>query len=37
LSTDDKKESHNKIIQELLANANGNENILKNIIKGNGA
>jgi len=34
LLTDDQKENHVEISQELLANANGNENILKNIITG---
>jgi hypothetical protein len=37
LSTDDKKENHNEISQKLLANSNGNENILKNNIKGDEA
>jgi hypothetical protein len=37
LSTDDKKENRNEFSQELFANANGNENILKNNIKGDGA
>jgi len=32
LLTDDQKENHVEISQELLANANGNENFLKNII-----
>jgi len=31
---DDQKKNCFKISQELLANANGNENILKNIIAG---
>ena len=31
LLTDDQKENHVEISQELLANANGNENFLKNI------
>jgi len=34
LLTDDQKENHVEISQELLANANGNENFLKNIITG---
>ena len=34
LLTDDQKESRVEISQELLANANGNENCLKNIITG---
>jgi len=34
LSTDDQKESRAEISQELLANANGNGNFLKNIITG---
>ena len=34
LLTDDQKENHVEISQELLANANGNENILNNIITG---
>jgi histone-lysine N-methyltransferase SETMAR len=34
LSTDDKKENCNEISHDLLSNANGNENFLKNIIKG---
>ena len=34
LLTDDQKESHVEISQEPLANANGNENFLKNIITG---
>jgi len=34
LLTDDQKENRVKISQELLANANGNENFLKNIITG---
>jgi len=34
LLTDDQKEKCVEISQELLANANGNENFLKNIIKG---
>ena len=33
LLTDDQKENHVEISQELLANANGNENFLKNIIE----
>ena len=32
--TDDQKENRVEISQELLANANGNENVLKNIIRG---
>ena len=32
--TDDQKENHVEICQELLANANGNENFLNNIITG---
>ena len=32
LLTDDQKENRVEISQELLANANGNENFLKNII-----
>jgi len=32
--TDDQKENRVEINQELLANANGNENFLKNIIRG---
>jgi len=32
LLTDDQKENRVEIIQELLANANGNETFLKNII-----
>ena len=36
LLTDDQKENHIEISQELLANANGNENFLKNIITGDG-
>ena len=36
LLTDDQKESHVEISQEPLANANGNENFLKNIITGDG-
>ena len=35
LLTDDQKENRVEISQELLANANGNENFLKNIITGN--
>ena len=31
LLTDDQKENHVEICQELPANANGNENFLKNI------
>jgi hypothetical protein len=31
LLTDDQKENHVEISQELLSNANGNENVLKNI------
>ena len=34
LLTDDQKENHLEISQELLVNANGNENFLKNIITG---
>jgi len=34
LLTDDQKENRLEITQELLANANGNENFLKNIITG---
>ena len=34
LLTDDQKENRVAISQELLANANGNENFLKNIITG---
>ena len=34
LLTDDQKENHVEISQEVLANANGNENFLKNIITG---
>jgi len=34
LLTDDQKENRVEINQELLANANGNKNFLKNIIKG---
>jgi len=34
LLTDDQKENHVEISQGPLANANGNENILKNIITG---
>ena len=34
LLTDDQKENRIEISQELLANANGNENFLKNIITG---
>jgi len=34
LLTEDQKENHVEISQELLANANGNENFLKNIITG---
>ena len=34
LLTDDQKQNRAEISQELLANANGNENILKNIITG---
>jgi len=34
LLTDGQKENRDKISQELLANANGNENFLKNIITG---
>ena len=34
LLTDDQKENHVEISQELLANANGNENFLKKIITG---
>ena len=34
LLTDDQKENRVEISQELLANANGNENFLKNIITG---
>ena len=32
--TDDQKENRVEISRELLANANGNENFLKNIITG---
>jgi len=32
--TDDQKENHFEICQEVLANANGNENVLNNIITG---
>jgi hypothetical protein len=35
LLTDDQKENHDEIGQEMLANANGNENFLKKIITGN--
>ena len=34
LLTDDQKENRVEISQELLANANGNENFLKNVITG---
>jgi len=34
LLTDDQKENRVEISQELLANANGDENFLKNIIRG---
>jgi len=34
LLTDDLKKNHVEISQELLANANGNENLLKKIITG---
>ena len=34
LLTDDQKENRVEISKELLANANGNENFLKNIITG---
>jgi hypothetical protein len=34
LLTDDQKENHVEISQELLADENGNENFLKNIITG---
>ena len=34
LLTDDQKENRLEITQELLTNANGNENFLKNIITG---
>jgi len=34
LLTDDQKENHVEISQELLANANGNKNFLKNVIIG---
>jgi len=34
LLTDDQKENRVEISQELLANANGNENFLKNITTG---
>ena len=34
LLTDDQKEIHVEISQELLANANGKENYLKNVITG---
>ena len=36
LLTDDQKENRVEISQELLANVNGNENFLKNIITGDG-
>ena len=36
LLTDGQKENCVEISQELLANANGNENFLKNIITGDG-
>jgi len=36
LLTDGQKENRVEISQELLANANGNENFLKNIITGDG-
>ena len=36
LLTDDQKENRVEISQELLANANDNENFLKNIITGDG-
>jgi len=32
--TDDEKDNRVEISQELLANANGNENLLKNIVTG---
>ena len=32
--TDDQKENRVEISQEMLANANGNENVLKKIIRG---
>jgi len=35
LLTDDQKENHVEISKELLANTNGSENFLKNIITGN--
>jgi hypothetical protein len=35
LLTDDQKENRSENSQELLANAKGNENFLKNIITGN--
>ena len=34
LLTDDQKENRAEISQQLLANANGNEYVLKNIIRG---
>jgi hypothetical protein len=34
LLTDDQKENHVEISQELFASANGNQNFLKNIITG---
>jgi len=34
LLTDDQKQNRVEISQELLANVNGNENLLKNIITG---
>jgi hypothetical protein len=34
LLTDDQKENRDEVNQELLVNAIGNENVLKNIIKG---
>jgi hypothetical protein len=37
LWTDNRKENPDEISQEFLANANGNENFLKNIIKGDEA
>ena len=36
LLNEDQKENYVEISQELLANANGNENFLKNIIRGDG-
>ena len=37
LLTDNQRENHVEISQELLANANGNENFLKNITTGDEA